>query len=57
MELLQADHLNEVMNNESKSHSMRYYATVEAEWLHEFLMDLSVVEKSSIPDISMNYDS
>ena len=31
-------------------------ATVEAEWLRELLMDLSVVEKP-IPAISMNYDN
>jgi hypothetical protein len=30
-------------------------ATVEAEWLHELLMDLPVVEKP-IPAISMNCD-
>ena len=31
-------------------------AIVEAEWLRELLMDLSVVEKP-IPAISMNYDN
>ena len=31
-------------------------ATVEAEWLREFLMDLPVVEKL-IPAILMNYDN
>jgi hypothetical protein len=31
-------------------------ATVEAEWLRELLMDLSVVEKP-IPPISMNCDN
>ena len=31
-------------------------ATVEAEWLRELLMDLSVVEKP-ISAISMNYDN
>jgi hypothetical protein len=30
-------------------------AGAEAEWLHELLMDLPVVEKP-IPAISMNYD-
>ena len=29
---------------------------VEAEWLHELLMDLPVVQKH-IPAISMNYDN
>jgi hypothetical protein len=31
-------------------------ASVEAEWLHELLMDLLVVEKP-VPAISMNYDN
>jgi hypothetical protein len=31
-------------------------ATVKAEWLHELLMNLPVVEKT-IPAISMNYDN
>jgi hypothetical protein len=31
-------------------------ASVKAEWLHELLMDLQVVEKH-VPAISMNYDN
>ena len=31
-------------------------ASVEAEWLHELLMDLPVVQKP-MPDISMNCDN
>jgi hypothetical protein len=31
-------------------------ASVEAEWLHELLMDLLVVEEP-MPAISMNYDN
>ena len=54
MEVLQADHLNEV-NNGSRTQALDT-ATVEAEWLHELLMDLPVVEKP-IPAISMNCDN
>jgi hypothetical protein len=32
-----------------------YTTTVEAEWLHELLMDLPMVEKP-IPAILLNYD-
>jgi hypothetical protein len=54
MEVLQADHLNEV-DYGSRTHNIRY-ASVEDEWLRELLMDLPVVEKP-MPAISMNYDN
>ena len=51
---MQADHLNEV-NNGSRTIVLDT-ATVEAEWLRELLMDLSVVEKP-VPAILMNCDN
>ena len=54
LEVLQADHINEV-NNGSTGLTTLDTATVEVEWLRELLMDLSVVEKT-IP-ILMNCDN
>ena len=54
LEVLQADHLNEV-NNGSELIALDT-ATVEAEWLRELLMDLPIVEKL-IPTILMNCDN
>jgi hypothetical protein len=50
---LQADHLNEVKEVELTTLDI---TTVEAEWLCELLMDLSMVEKP-IPTILMNCDN
>lgn len=44
LKILQADHLNQV-NNGIELTSL-YTTTLETKWLHEFLMDLLVVEKS-----------
>ena len=54
MEVLQTDHFNEV-NHGSRVNHIRYN-TIEAEWLHELLMDLPVVEKP-VPTILMNCDN
>ena len=54
MEVLQADHLNEV-NNGSRAHNTRY-STVKADWLRRLLNDLPVVEKP-VSGVLMNYDN
>jgi hypothetical protein len=54
MEVMQADYLDEV--NHGSRASCTDTAIVEAEWLRELLMDLSVVEKP-IPAILMNCDN
>ena len=54
MKVLQADRLNEsTMEAELTTLDT---TGAEAEWLHELLMDLPVVEKP-IPAISINYDN
>jgi hypothetical protein len=54
MKVLKLDHLNKV-NYGSRTRSIRY-CFFEVEWLHELLMDLPVVEKTT-PTIFMNYDN
>ena len=53
MEVLQADHLNEVNNG---SRTALDTATVEADWLRRLLNDLPVVEKP-VPGVLMNCDN
>jgi hypothetical protein len=55
MEVMETYYLNEIYYG-SRTLSTLDTTTVEADWLHEFLMDLPIVKKP-LPTILMNYDN